>query len=656
MAFVFNPITSNLDVVNDTAASIIEWQDSVLDKDITAQPGAPTAGDRYLLGLDTAASTVTGAEWAGHDGEIAEWSGTSWSFVTPTTGMFVAPDDEISSLYLFGATTWTEKKFEATTASLGLETIGLDVRVNFETTNPTLQTNGSDELGVKVGTGLVASGTGLDIDFATTGVKAVTASNLASTANALGASLIGIEDAASQFTSTNTEGALTESLDAAQAAQADITAHQDGTANKHDASEIDIEGTYTDISITDLETGLGEVDTALQARAKSANLASTANALGASLIGIEDTAGQFTSTNTEGALTESLDAAQAAQADISAHTDGTANKHDATEIDYERTDGSKKNIQAASDNLESATTDLDDAIGALDATPANYTPSNAAITADHLSGIDSILGSLSSTISNFEWQPSTLDFVTDNTALPATEVSGDRYILSDAGGAPNAAWDGASAGNIVEFNGTAWVALAPTVGTFTAADNEPNVLYLWGGASWASKAFESTTASTGLTKVGFDIRLDSSAAGNGLAFAAGVLSADLKANGGLSFDAGELKVDSFVNGDLSDTSFSIADNQAAPANVTGLAFANGTTRSAEIHYSIVIDATADLYEKGTIQLIQKGASWDLAQAPIGDNSLVIFSVTAAGQVQYTSELYAGFVSATMKFRAETLLV
>lgn len=42
------------------------------------------------------------------------------------------------------------------------------------------------------------------------------------------------------------------------------------------------------------------------------------------------------------------------------HVDGGASKHDATEIDYERADGSKKDIQAASDDVETALTDLDD--------------------------------------------------------------------------------------------------------------------------------------------------------------------------------------------------------------------------------------------------------------------------------------------------------
>lgn len=50
---------------------------------------------------------------------------------------------------------------------------------------------------------------------------------------------------------------------------------------------------------------------------------------------------------------------------LAAHLNGGASKHDASEIDYERADGSKKFIQAASDDVESAITDLDDAIAAI---------------------------------------------------------------------------------------------------------------------------------------------------------------------------------------------------------------------------------------------------------------------------------------------------
>ena len=134
---------------------------------------------------------------------------------------------------------------------------------------------------------------------------------------------------------------------------------------------------------------------------------------------------------------------------------------------------------------------------------------------------------LQSIIQNFEFQDSALDYIADNTIAPLTEVTGDRYVLSHDGGTPHANYDGAAAGNIVEFNGTLWVALAPSTGMIISVDDESNSLRQWGGSSWSQKYFEATTASTGLEKVGFDIRLASSSAGNGLGFDTGVLSVNV---------------------------------------------------------------------------------------------------------------------------------
>lgn len=109
-------------------------------------------------------------------------------------------------------------------------------------------------------------------------------------------------------------------------------------------------------------------------------------------------------------------------------------------------------------------------------------------------------------------------------------------------------------------------------------------------------------------------------------------------------------------GDINETSFSGADGQAAPANVTGLAFANATVRSFKALVSVLVDATADLYESFEILGIQKGSSWEIAVSSTGDDSQVAFSITNAGQIQYTSGTYAGFSSMTVKFRAITTTV
>jgi hypothetical protein len=177
----------------------------------------------------------------------------------------------------------------------------------------------------------------------------------------------------------------------------------------------------------------------------------------------------------------------------------------------------------------------------------NMAPGTAGTDAVNKNQLDAV----ATLINNLEWLNSALDYVTDNTALPATENLGDRYILSHDGGAPNAAWDGASAGDVVEFDGSVWVATTPTVGTFIAADDELDRLYCWGGASWTPKQFENTTASTGLTKVVNDIQLDASAAGDGLNFATGTLSVDA-ADGTIVVDGTGVSVGTITSAKVSD--------------------------------------------------------------------------------------------------------
>lgn len=111
-----------------------------------------------------------------------------------------------------------------------------------------------------------------------------------------------------------------------------------------------------------------------------------------------------------------------------------------------------------------------------------------------------------------------------------------------------------------------------------------------------------------------------------------------------------------VSGDIPHTSFAAADNQAAPANVTGLAFAAGSVRSFKALVSVAIDATADTFEAFELLGVNKGGSFDMTVSSAGDDTGIVFSITSAGQVQYTSTASAGFVSDTMKFRASVTSV
>ena len=76
-----------------------DWQESVLDRDLTAPPGSPSAGDRYLI-----ASGGSGA-WSGKDDQITEWDGTAWVFSPPDEGFCTRVEDE-NILVIYDGTTW----------------------------------------------------------------------------------------------------------------------------------------------------------------------------------------------------------------------------------------------------------------------------------------------------------------------------------------------------------------------------------------------------------------------------------------------------------------------------------------------------------------------------------------------------------------------
>jgi len=117
------------------------------------------------------------------------------------------------------------------------------------------------------------------------------------------------------------------------------------------------------------------------------------------------------------------------------------------------------------------------------------------------SGIQAQLNALSS---GYNRRKKVLNYVVDNTAAPATEVSGDRYILSHDGGAPHADYDGASVGSIVEFNGTTWDEVVPQEG-WVVYDDTSNYDYLFvddGTGQWEQRAVATTSLTDGTIRIG----------------------------------------------------------------------------------------------------------------------------------------------------------
>lgn len=122
--------------INELSSITMEWQRSVIDKDITTPPLSPLVGDRYLIGLIPGSGIATGA-WDGNDGDLTEWDGSQWQFTQPEVGMFVTADDETTAgtVYFFNGTQWQDQAFESTTASGFLIKDGQDIQLKNLTVN-----------------------------------------------------------------------------------------------------------------------------------------------------------------------------------------------------------------------------------------------------------------------------------------------------------------------------------------------------------------------------------------------------------------------------------------------------------------------------------------------------------------------------------------
>ncbi len=140
------------------------------------------------------------------------------------------------------------------------------------------------------GAGLIDDGSdNLAIDFATVftidgaDAKALKADDLASTTSGEGASIVGVEDASAYYAGTDLESVLNE----LEAQIGGLTSSTFGFAENNVLADND--SLYSALEKLDLKWG---------------DLASNSASEGASLVGIEDSAGNFTATDVESALAE----------------------------------------------------------------------------------------------------------------------------------------------------------------------------------------------------------------------------------------------------------------------------------------------------------------------------------------------------------------
>jgi len=86
--------------------NLLDWQESVADElDFTsAEPGAPSLGDRYL-NTGTGAASGTGQTVAAND--IEQWNGTNWTEITPSEGAACMVEDR-NMLIGFNGSSWVD--------------------------------------------------------------------------------------------------------------------------------------------------------------------------------------------------------------------------------------------------------------------------------------------------------------------------------------------------------------------------------------------------------------------------------------------------------------------------------------------------------------------------------------------------------------------
>lgn len=83
----------------DNLVQGLDWQNSVLDRDLVTSPISPSSGDRYII-------SGIGGDWStGTINDIAEWNGTAWIFETPNEGFASWIEDE-NILVVYNGSSW----------------------------------------------------------------------------------------------------------------------------------------------------------------------------------------------------------------------------------------------------------------------------------------------------------------------------------------------------------------------------------------------------------------------------------------------------------------------------------------------------------------------------------------------------------------------
>jgi hypothetical protein len=104
--------------------------------------------------------------------------------------------------------------------------------------------------------------------------------------------------------------------------------------------------------------------------------------------------------------------------------------------------------------------------------------------------------------------------------------------------------------------------------------------------------------------------------------------------------------------------FSAVNGQASAANITNFAFSNLVVRAfdAVVSVSIMTSDNTNKYAYYNLKGVQKSGNWVVNSSYVGDVTGFTFSITNAGQIQYTSTSVGNYTESFVSFRALTTSV
>ena len=102
-------------------------------------------------------------------------------------------------------------------------------------------------------------------------------------------------------------------------------------------------------------------------------------------------------------------------------------------------------------------------------------------------------------------------------------------------------------------------------------------------------------------------------------------------------------------------SFAASNNVTSASDITGISFSTSQIRSFTVTLAITISkATPNLFSQVVIEGVQKTTGWDLFTSEMGDDTGILFTMTTAGQLQYTSPNFVSWVSTTFRWNAKAI--